>query len=415
MHISLLQIKWSYGLRRDGNVLFGFFLYFSILFGFFIPYGSASIFVYASTLYYFTRGLKYSRLSFYFLLSGVTLLSYISFISIVNLDGIVSWFLIKEIFIYLTLFVLFVLIIELDRFDNNWKDSFFRGIVLIGFIASLLSISNYVATFYFSYDFLSEYSWMANQQSWSMRLTGVLANPNNLAYFLSLPVLLHLYLISNRKKIIFDYFIFLVLVFSVLLTGSKGAIIPLILSFILLFYFFQNLRKFLIKFLFLFIVVVVVFFNELGDIERVSQLLDRLLLSEGLTSNQYRGKLLFDYLKNYENNPLSMLFGNGFIHFVSDKPPDNSLLRMIYHFGFVLAFIPIFFFIFLYRKYFLMSTIRSDKYFSLIIVFFTILSSLSNDWIISKTFWIFIAISIIILRKEVLASSKRQKLEGKLY
>lgn len=377
------------------DLYLGMVVYGVILFGKFLPLGTASILCYILFLFSFLiRQSRFSRISILIFLVISILTTFQLLVSFMNnMDRFLV--IITDANYYISGFVLFFYIINKYRVDELGYNRFLYGVIIISLVASITSIFNFFTTHMLSYDFIYEFRVIGEQQQqWTYRLIGWAGNPNNFAYFLGFPLVCSLYFSMLYRKIVYFVASFIIF-FAIIFTASRGVIAPLlvVMSYFLIISFSSSVKYNKVALLVNFTVPFFVFgllAIYLNQSDRFVELADRLLLSDGVASNQNRGSIWLNYFTYFSHNLDSFLLGSGYGNFLT-VPPDNSYIRVTYTFGALVLVI-----ILSVLLGYIVTYWRGMSCLSKALLVYLVLSSFFNDWVVSKTFWVTLAFMVIL-------------------
>ncbi len=129
--------------------------------------------------------------------------------------------------------------------------SFLKSITIMGLISSVIGIFSFLSMVFFP---SSQFSYFVIKHGFVLnnRVGSLMQYPNTYGAFLSISLLFLLYLITEKKlntsKKIFGYLSSILILYSIYLTKSRGAIfISLIIGIILLLSFFKNKKRLLLN------------------------------------------------------------------------------------------------------------------------------------------------------------------------
>lgn len=288
-----------------------------------------------------------------------------------------------------TLLPLFFVIINMYNFNKNEVD-----LIKISVVLSLMMLVCYVLLNYKEFMILSYSRFTLNEEN----------DPNNLAAHIIMPLFFTIINLTNDNRIV-KIFSFIMVIFSMLallLTGSRGAMLSVIIG--LMYLFFLNIKKINIKYLVILFfcgIIIFYFINKYlpqDSIQRLFTIDSYISDTEGYTSRSGIWKNIFNFIL-----PVMPIigYGSGVAAYVLAgvygylKGVHNTYLNMIIEYGFIALPIFIFFIYNLYRK---LKLNNKQKYISILISMLIIIFFL--DSYAKKFFWNTLMILAIVAKEE---------------
>lgn len=288
-----------------------------------------------------------------------------------------------------TLLPLFFVIINMYNFNKNEVN-----LIKISVVLSLMMLVCYVLLNYKEFMILSYSRFTLNEKN----------DPNNLAAHIIMPLFFTIINLTNDNRIV-KIFSFIMVIFSMLallLTGSRGAMLSVIIG--LMYLFFLNIKKINIKYLVILFfcgIIIFYFINKYlpqDSIQRLFTIDSYISDTEGYTSRSGIWKNIFNFIL-----PVMPIigYGSGVAAYVLAgvygylKGVHNTYLNMIIEYGFIALPIFIFFIYNLYRK---LKLNNKQKYISILISMLIIIFFL--DSYAKKFFWNTLMILAIVAKEE---------------
>ena len=288
-----------------------------------------------------------------------------------------------------TLLPLFFVIINMYNFNKNEVN-----LIKISVVLSLMMLVCYVLLNYKEFMILSYSRFTLNEEN----------DPNNLAAHIIMPLFFTIINLTNDNRIV-KIFSFIMVIFSMLallLTGSRGAMLSVIIG--LMYLFFLNIKKINIKYLVILFfcgIIIFYFINKYlpqDSIQRLFTIDSYISDTEGYTSRSGIWKNIFNFIL-----PVMPIigYGSGVAAYVLAgvygylKGVHNTYLNMIIEYGFIALPIFIFFIYNLYRK---LKLNNKQKYISILISMLIIIFFL--DSYAKKFFWNTLMILAIVAKEE---------------
>jgi hypothetical protein len=274
------------------------------------------------------------------------------------------------------------LIIEtiLSKFELKQRLNIYRNIFYFLFISLILG---YLITFnIFGVQEIGKYYlgtgaarevWMdrIRDLTYEFRMLGLFGNPNMFAFSISL-MLSYYILIKNNSSYFMDLFIFSISIIAIFLSGSRTALVTILVLLILYYFlkFMQNstIKKLLFLFLgFTFIAIVIININNYSNSDYVS--VARLLEFDRYSFGG-RGKL-WDEQLNYitSNNLINFLIGYGPLKELANTGTlplfsDSQFIGILKNFGFIIFLLFILLVGFIIKRLFLKLNFNNENYFN---------------------------------------------------
>lgn len=288
-----------------------------------------------------------------------------------------------------TLLPLFFVMINMYNFNKNEVN-----LIKISVVLSLMMLVCYVLLNYKEFMILSYSRFTLNEEN----------DPNNLAAHIIMPLFFTIINLTNDNRIV-KIFSFIMVIFSMLallLTGSRGAMLSVIIG--LMYLFFLNIKKINIKYLVILFfcgIIIFYFINKYlpqDSIQRLFTIDSYISDTEGYTSRSGIWKNIFNFIL-----PVMPIigYGSGVAAYVLAgvygylKGVHNTYLNMIIEYGFIALPIFIFFIYNLYRK---LKLNNKQKYISILISMLIIIFFL--DSYAKKFFWNTLMILAIVAKEE---------------
>jgi hypothetical protein len=174
------------------------------------------------------------------------------------------------------------------------------------------------------------------------RFSYIFSDPNTAAYFFLIatsPIVI------KTQSIKWKYFILFVLALILFLAQSRGAILSLIIVFVLNVFKFDQLKKTILnlKQLFIIFILLISFYLIFLYLEQISKddvlfkiAFDRFFNSEDSEKGGFRFEIWEKFLKNF----IPLPFGRGYNLLINgvSSPPHSDFLRLVYSYGFISVF-----------------------------------------------------------------------------
>lgn len=338
------------------------------LFGF--PPFKISIVLYS---FFILLYLKFKKINTYYI---IFVFYYILFFL---LSSIYSTFQMKDFNSAVSLFLLLFFSASLVLYFNNSLINFFKCVlfytILSAVFALLLKTGIKIGGFYQPENF--------------SRLVGWYGNPNFLATDLGLGLIISFYFFNAQKKVL-NFIVFLFLLFTLILTGSKSVILILFLLIIFFIlnqmFFMYKKKKVKVHYLFFFLLIsvsLIIIINYLFKIDHA--LLSDIENIEKITTATGRIDIWSYYLNlYYKSDNLDKVFGLGRNYLTEKtllaKSAHSFYVRAIVEHGLLYTVFVLFWLIYMLRLafYYLKKEKNSLAYFLISIIIFCIIRNLTT-------------------------------------